>query len=1609
MLKIYRHTGFSTTIGSSIATPASDIAGNAVDADGNQYSSDLGGSKVFKHAGFTTTITSSFTVAGVAASSCGVDASGNFYLGDRTADKYYRYVGFTNTIGASINTPASQPRGGNVSRSGNLYSNNNVGLKNYLHSGFTTTISNSIATPGSSPRGCSVDKDGNLIDNDVSADKLYLHQGFSTTITTSIATPAGDVKGGDWETRLNETQTKTNTGATASAGALKKKPKRLLSGAVASAGALKKKAIRLLVGAVASAGSIASKLVFTKLLTGAVASAGVVKGKALKRVLGAIASAGALKRKTTRTLAGAVATAGVAIKKTKRLLSSSIASAGAVSDALTTDVDGLLSVDVNTLKMYQHSGFTTTIISSISTPASIPTGVSWLDSAEKLYSADAAVNKLYRHTGFSTTIESSFTSVDDPRGLSIDFDGHLYSAFSGIDKYQKHDGFSSTITSSFAITDDPRGISYYRDGNVYVSDLASVKHYKCVGFSSTISASFSGTRIDGSCITQAGDIIETQLTNSKFVRYVGFSATIQDSISSPSSSARDLEWKKRLTGSAFNKTIGGALSPLGALKGKAKKMLTGAITSAGVVLKKTKRNLSGAITPAGALAGEAIVIIRVLVEGVVASAGEVSPQAFLRIFQTLTGEIAPFGEVVGHSIFKRVVSGVVSSSGQTTKKAFKLVSGAIASVGALVSSGALSILRFAFDDQNPSVDGTVKYLVEMRGDAMPSGALSDESLFIKALRRAPEFQKNTGSVKGNVSGLSQVSIQLSNLDGKFNARNVDGFFVRIWRVFASQVIEFKGVVTEWTLGRDLELVVEDREAVVFNEQLPKRSLVKEIFANLPDKDAGKSLAVIHNRVRNAPLRLIGIDEANRNWDYACGEGVGKFGYFQSVETLYHRDAATSDVSGTVSSASGNTITVESADGRPVGFYQYQWIQVLDASTLAVLDEIDITAHNSERVVTLSRNPVVSASGKKYRIKYWRFYNGSQSSPYAGVAFVRLKKRLGEGNELDELYADMIGLPAANVVREAEDWLTHATWGLGLEINQTSFDDAASDSQLSNIKTEWGVFEKTDSGDIIETLLSTYGMGLVKNDIGLDIEIDEAKASAGTFGYADGYYDNIRSFSGLRHVHTNEKIRRLVIQYRKNYKESSTFIGTQSANVNTSGVEETLLCPQFYDHEDANRFLYYKVKKLIAEARRLTINVSEEGEHLRARDRIRVKIPLIGLDADFLIVSIARTNGEYRLDLRFYDASTYSWSQLGSYPAEPATGIPTNYEHTNPAGVTSLNATVGYTTQEEGNRIGYADLTFTPPNDGNYLEAVGSVKVNGQPSSSYVERGKGVSKIHIEPLQVGQAYDFMVESLNRYGLKGVRAEIFNRVIPGDNTIPKAPTSVVPKGKLNRVAWEWNAVTQNTDNSSITDLRGYQYRVWSALSGGVQRYPKDGGFGFTTDTRVEITDDDGDLATSKRTLYLEVRAIDRSGNVSSLTSRVSASTTEVGRDDIADHTTQIIEAVEGASMKPDPYTLNTWMEVIAAPTITLDRTAIVKVRFSGEFADGFGGNKLRVTRNGSQRYIYDDIPADDEHPSITFSDTVSAGNYTYRIEYRNNTIGGTGQGLRNRALSVQADFK
>lgn len=199
--------------------------------------------------------------------------------------------------------------------------------------------------------------------------------------------------------------------------------------------------------------------------------------------------------------------------------------------------DLLSAATPTTNKIYRHSGFTTTIRSSIS--LSTRQGVSWDSNNNLLTGENGGGNKFYRHSGFTTTVLTSYAHTAGIRGIAFDGTDHWTCSDTG-NKVWRRSGFTSTVKASWALT-DPMGLGW--DGtNIYATTFTKAIKYS--GKTSTVNSSFSYSwttpDVRGCAVDSSNNFYTSDTDDDKIRKHSGFSNTINSSIAAPVADTADI-------------------------------------------------------------------------------------------------------------------------------------------------------------------------------------------------------------------------------------------------------------------------------------------------------------------------------------------------------------------------------------------------------------------------------------------------------------------------------------------------------------------------------------------------------------------------------------------------------------------------------------------------------------------------------------------------------------------------------------------------------------------------------------------------------------------------------------------------------------------------------------------------------------------------------------------------------------------------------------------------------------------------------------------------------------------------------------------------------------
>lgn len=971
---------------------------------------------------------------------------------------------------------------------------------------------------------------------------------------------------------------------------------------------------------------------------------------------------------------------------------------------------------------------------------------------------------------------------------------------------------------------------------------------------------------------------------------------------------------------------------------------------------------------------------------------------------SVDGSIQSSGTLGVIPVLSLILGGIIALSGNLTQVIKMALSGTITSIGTLINKF-ITIFYWATHFTIP--ESSSKYpqiLLELASDeSLITGSSPSIEAYERRIIDYPAFEKTESDTMFGISSFGQTDVKIANLDKKLTLeRDIRGFFARIWRIKESVIEEFRGIVRGFNLGLETTITIEDLDSQIFNSSFPKRIITTDLFPTATD--LGKPIPIVFGRALKLPLYYIGKNEDgtpnrdNTYYDYLLGEGTGLNGnHFKQVFTVYDEDAVMEDIEGNIAGGDLNSLILENADRRFDGWYKWFWIQILDTDGVTILDENRwaIAYDSATNTITPNSSFSVNPIGKKYRLRMWRFYNGSQSSPYSGFAFIRFKKRIGDLNKLDNLYADVDGLQdEKNYARAIQSLISNPVWGLGLDVDTGEFDSVANDSGILSISCEGAIKDSIKAIDLFASLLTVRDMSLHRNGSNsIGIDVDAAKISTGSFGWNDGYWNNVTAdgFQGIQFKNVNELVNRLTVNYRFDNK-SNSYVQLMTRQANGLGDDKFLDLPFCYSSEDAYKILYYKTERLKGQDRVLPL-VGKKQWEIKRRDAVKVFIPAIGISGQmFEVIGLRKENELLNMSLSLDTPQAYILPDPPDvdFPPTESQDIAPDFSNTPPDPVSNLHITANtLDANPDGSVISRVDIAWDPPED-NYTDAMVSVKLSSD--TLWTQIGTGFDTFSIKGLVPGLNYDIMVESRGiNTALFGLAEELTGVLISGDTTIPKTPTGLASIGQLYHVGWKWNAVTENTDNTTLIDSDVYEFEVYpnnnlNNREQYIEIKPSD-------NPQFDYLTQASNLSTPV-TKYGRVRMRDKSGHHSNWTSLVSSSTQSGTTKNSARNDADITITPSGAVLSVSLTTFGGPVEIWANTNVR------------NNDATASGGGRIAVLRNGSEiRFNW--IPSgftdiNPAQPDFHFTDFFApAQTNTYTLQYTN----GDTVIFYNRFMSVE----
>jgi hypothetical protein len=278
------------------------------------------------------------------------------------------------------------------------------------------------------------------------------------------------------------------------------------------------------------------------------------------------------------------------------------------------------------------------------------------------------------------------------------------------------------------------------------------------------------------------------------------------------------------------------------------------------------------------------------------------------------------------------------------------------------------------------------------------------------------------------------------------------------------------------------------------------------------------------------------------------------------------------------------------------------------------------------------------------------YTSYLGDGYAFITFTSEQKDFG-GN-LYTLTADVSGIISTISTPNAErnaarviqmllsTGISTTTIGLNKAIDSPAFAAAASICSDLGLFVDGYISSQRSVNDILNDLLMLCRGRLNKNSSGAwALTIDTAPTViAGTFGFSDGYYDNIAVLGKHKKTPSRDALQSITLQYGCN---NGKYMGTIFAPVCISkGAAKSFQNPFIGTDDVATQVVGYVVNKAYFGDKQLEITINQEGRFLNLGDTVRVIIPSLDIDALYQVKQIDRALNSFALILTAFDPAIY---------------------------------------------------------------------------------------------------------------------------------------------------------------------------------------------------------------------------------------------------------------------------------------------------------------------------------------------------------------------------------
>ena len=496
--------------------------------------------------------------------------------------------------------------------------------------------------------------------------------------------------------------------------------------------------------------------------------------------------------------------------------------------------------------------------------------------------------------------------------------------------------------------------------------------------------------------------------------------------------------------------------------------------------------------------------------------------------------------------------------------------------------------------------------------------------------------------------ISDFSFSCDNTDDYFfdlrDSYELRGTEVLVKRVDidSDQVLESYYFTTNQVV-LDLEKAVWNvirEELDIWKMTIPRKRITTDDFPDADESALGAPINTWFGYCTEIPTYCIQEDTDNDYYDFLIGWGIISSVRRVSREEKGSKEELDSYDNGVTTSQASFKLIDSTATFITNGIKAHMVVINVNNNTNSLVVSVD-----SETQLTLEDDIFITDQIYKIMLEFL-FYDGSQSSPFAGYAFIRfLTEQRDVNGNLDIItITDLWGIKInsifeKNPVKCFREWLVNTIWGLGLSVNESSFTAAA--SLCTDLYCSGGFWEYKNASEWRDIFLLQCKLAqLNKGSGGSEIYIPEYKSTdAATFDE----HNMIEIVSDSKRQVT-EYCKEVIVhyQYRVDYGKYSKEV-SKSTDKNF-GIIKEYYCPFLPILSDAtiiaslikNRFLY--------QDRQIVFTTGQDAASLKLHEIIKITNESLGLsDARYEIINISKRADDYELTVAEYSSAIFGES------------------------------------------------------------------------------------------------------------------------------------------------------------------------------------------------------------------------------------------------------------------------------------------------------------------------------------------------------------------------------